>query len=61
MPHEDPEQATYPAKGAVHPLVQNAEIILGKNRNGPVGVVELAFHAGYATFEEKDFRFDEND
>jgi len=42
-------------KPSERPLVGNAEIIIGKNRNGPLAVVELAYHSAYTTFEEKDF------
>ena len=38
------------------PLVGDAEIIIGKQRNGPVGMVELTYHSVYTSFEEKDFR-----
>jgi replicative DNA helicase len=31
-----------------------AEIIIGKNRNGPTGMIELAFLANYMRFENLD-------
>jgi len=37
-------------------LVGDAEIIIGKQRNGPVGMVTLTYHSVYTTFEGKDFR-----
>ena len=41
-------------KPAERPLVGNAEIIIGKNRNGPVGAVKLDYNSMYITFEDKD-------
>ncbi|MBT5872026.1 MAG: replicative DNA helicase [Candidatus Latescibacteria bacterium] len=35
-----------------------AEIIIGKQRNGPIGSVELVFIDQYATFENPDFHHD---
>jgi replicative DNA helicase len=41
---------------AERPAVGDAEIIIGKHRNGPVGAVELAFHSRYTDFVEKEVR-----
>jgi replicative DNA helicase len=38
------------------PVTGDAEIIIGKQRNGPVGRVVLTYHSKYTSFEEKDFR-----
>ena len=35
--------------------MNKAEIIIGKQRNGPVGSIELVFLDQYATFENPDF------
>ena len=43
-------------KPAERPLVGDAEIIIGKQRNGPVGMAELSFHSAYTVFVDKDFR-----
>ena len=43
-------------KPSERPLVGNAEIIIGKQRNGPVGMVELSFHSSHTVFVDKDFR-----
>lgn len=36
--------------------VVKAELIVGKQRNGPTGSFELLFHRHYATFEERELR-----
>ncbi|MCR4666491.1 MAG: replicative DNA helicase [Desulfovibrio sp.] len=36
------------------PEVGKAEIIIGKQRNGPTGVAELVFHSRYTSFENMD-------
>ena len=41
-------------KPSERPLVGDAEIIIAKNRNGPIGAVELAYNSMYTTFEDKD-------
>jgi replicative DNA helicase len=43
-------------KPSERPLTGAAEIIIGKQRNGPVGMVELIYHSVYTSFEERDFR-----
>jgi replicative DNA helicase len=45
----------YP-KPSERPLSGDAEIIIGKQRNGPVGMVELSFHSVYTSCVEKDYR-----
>lgn len=37
-------------------LVQPIEIIIGKQRNGPIGSIELHFHRSYASFEEPAYQ-----
>ncbi len=32
--------------------VEDAEIILGKHRNGPIGTIEMQFHKGYTRFND---------
>jgi replicative DNA helicase len=46
----------YRYKNAERPLVGDAEIIIGKQRNGPVGTALLTYHSVYTSFVEKDFR-----
>jgi replicative DNA helicase len=33
--------------------VEDVEILIGKNRNGPIGAVEIRFHKAYTNFAEK--------
>ncbi|MDR1007679.1 MAG: replicative DNA helicase [Campylobacteraceae bacterium] len=33
--------------------IEDVEIIIGKNRNGPIGTVEVAFHKAYTKFADK--------
>ncbi|MDR1947571.1 MAG: replicative DNA helicase [Desulfovibrio sp.] len=42
------------AKHDERPPVDRAEIVIGKQRNGPVGIVELMYAPAYTTFEELD-------
>jgi len=44
-------------KPSERPLIEDAEIIVAKNRNGPVGVVKLFYHSAYTVFVEKDCAF----
>jgi len=40
--------------------VEDAEIIIGKNRNGPTGTVYLAFHKNYTRFESVEKGYSEH-
>lgn len=42
---------------AERPSEGNAEIIIGKQRNGPVGVAELIYKAPYTSFETRDMHY----
>jgi replicative DNA helicase len=42
------------AKHDERPPVDKAEIIIGKQRNGPVGIVELMYAPAYTSFEEME-------
>jgi len=35
--------------------VGDAEIIIAKNRNGPIGAVELSYFSEYTTFADKGY------
>ncbi|MDR1284593.1 MAG: replicative DNA helicase [Campylobacteraceae bacterium] len=41
--------------------VEEAEIIIGKNRNGPTGIAHLLFHKAFVKFVDNAKRNDEND
>ena len=43
----------YNKKTDERPEVGNAEIIIGKQRNGPLGTAHLSYHAAYTSFEER--------
>lgn len=40
-------KSTYKSKA-----VEEAEIIVGKHRNGPIGIIEMQFHKGYTRFND---------
>lgn len=46
----------YP-KPSERPVSGDAEIIIGKQRNGPVGIAELVYHSPYTSFNNKEYSF----
>lgn len=48
------ENKNYERKFFSNPMQENAEIIIGKNRNGPVGSIEVLFLKEKSSFVEKD-------
>lgn len=48
------ENKTYERKFYANPMQEDAEIIIGKNRNGPVGSVEVLFLKEKSSFIEKN-------
>lgn len=48
------ENKTYERKFYANPMQEDAEIIIGKNRNGPVGSVEVLFLKEKSSFVEKN-------
>ncbi len=40
-------------KPSDRPLIGDAEIIIGKQRNGPVGIAELVYHSEYTSFNNR--------
>ncbi|MBE3608992.1 replicative DNA helicase [Campylobacter californiensis] len=49
------EGKEYKSEVVFNKLQENAEIIIGKNRNGPVGTVEVLFHKQHSRFADKPY------
>jgi replicative DNA helicase len=54
-----PEYYGIPQDEDGHPTEGMAEVIVGKQRNGPTGTAKIAFVSEYARFENLEFRYDD--
>jgi replicative DNA helicase len=54
-----PEYYGIPQDEDGHPTEGMAEVIIGKQRNGPTGTAKVAFVSEYARFENLEFRYDD--
>jgi replicative DNA helicase len=54
-----PEYYGIPQDEDGHPTEGMAEVIVGKQRNGPTGTAKVAFVSEYARFENLEFRYDD--
>lgn len=55
------EGKTYERLFISNPIQENAEIIVGKNRNGPVGTVEVIFLKDKSSFKDKNPAYESTD
>lgn len=49
------EGRDYHPKFTPNPIEEDAQIIIGKNRNGPLGIVEVSFQKQFTRFSDKTF------